>query len=766
MLGSHKQNHSVTSPCAVIRAVGLGLLMLAAAGISSADTLQPMTGVQQLAVGERHSCVVTEGGGVKCWGNNDDGQLGDGSTTSRDRPVQVVGLDSDVIAVSVGYRHSCALMHDGSARCWGKNLLNNLGDGTATERHTPVVVLNLSNAIAIASGGDHNCALIAGGTLKCWGYNGYGELGLGNGNFDNQSTATPVSSLNNVAAITAGYATTCALDNAGTVKCWGVYDRDCGLMGCGFAFTPTPQVVSALGNDVVSISAGEFFQCAVTTAGAVKCWGDNYDNVLGDLGTVDPDPFTPYPISGLGSGVTQVSAGYDHACARLDDGSLRCWGYGGFAQLGDGSSEDHATPVAVAELAGPARVVAAGKFHTCALLADSRVQCWGNNRDGQLGNAEPWQFSTPQAVSGLGSGVVAISTGDMHSCALMDTGSVRCWGSNGQGQLGDGSTTAHTTPVVVSGISNASSISLGSMHTCARTTSGGVQCWGDNAQGQIGDGSFNDRWLPTAVQGLNAPITQLSAGARHNCVLTQSGAAKCWGDNASSQLGGDGTLIANALPVDVYNFNSGGLRISAGGLHTCAVMNDQSVRCWGGNDEGQLGLDDYDTHLVPIVLADPTDAIDIDLGDVHSCAIVSTGTVLCWGGSSEGQIGSSSGEAFPVVPADTWGLDFNAISAGFEHSCAIVDDGSARCWGGNDYGQLGRGTFASSYHAMPVLGLNQPLIAISAGGRHTCALTQTGGVLCWGDNASGQLGIGRKDNTLPGFVLDDPAFFRDGFESE
>ncbi|MCB1568519.1 MAG: hypothetical protein KDI69_06885 [Xanthomonadales bacterium] len=347
----------------------------------------------------------------------------------------------------------------------------------------------------------------------------------------------------------------------------------------------------------------------------------------------------------------------------------------------------------------------------------------------------------------------------------MNTGSVRCWGSNGQGQLGDGSTTEHTTPVVVSGINDASAISLGSMHSCVRTTSGGVKCWGDNAQGQVGDGSFNDRWLPTAVQGLSAPIMQLSAGARHNCVLTQSGAAKCWGDNAASQLGGDGTVLANPLPVDVYNFNSGGLRISAGGGHTCSVMNDQSVRCWGANTDGQLGVDDYETHLIPVVLAHPTDAIDIDLGDMHSCAIVSDGTMLCWGGSSEGQIGSSSSVAFPVVPADTWGLAFNAISAGFEHSCAIVDDGSARCWGGNGYGELGRGSFTSSYHAMPVLGLNQPIVSIAAGGRHTCALTQAGGVLCWGDNASGQLGIGRKNNKLPGFVLDDPAFFRDGFES-
>lgn len=761
------------------RARGLALLALAARlpilalvvalawplAVPAAGNLPALAGVQQLAVGHLHGCVLTSAGGVQCWGGNGFGQLGDGTTSDRLVPVPVVGLASGVAAISVGYQHSCALMDDGSARCWGNNTLNQLGDGSDDNRSTPVTVSGLGHAIAIAAGGHHSCALINDGSMKCWGYNGDGALGVGDE--VNRPSATEVLDIDHASAMATGYATTCALSTLGEVSCWGVYDRACDSFGCTFGYAIRPQSVPSLGSDITAISAGEYFQCALTTGGAVKCWGDNYDKVLGDLGTVDPDPFTPHTISGLGSGAASVSAGYDHACARRDDGSLRCWGDGGFAQLGDGSTDDHATPVSVSALAGPAAAVGAGGHHSCALLADSRVQCWGSNGSGQLGNNEPWTRTTPMDVVGLGSGVTAISAGDDHTCALLTSGAVRCWGSNANGQLGVGSTINQPTPVAVTALGSGNvAISAAGAHSCAITSGGAVQCWGDNSKGQLGDGSQVDRSVPTPVSGLPGAIAHLGAGALYTCALTATGAAWCWGNNDSNQLGVVTAQTSSPQPLNLYYHGSVGRMIAAGGAHTCSISSDDRIRCWGGNGDGQLGLGDYDKRHYPTLLGQPGSASMVELGATHSCAIAGNGDALCWGNSDHGQVGISIGlSATPVVPGGTFGLDFSAISAGYRHTCAVVDDGSARCWGDNAAGQLGHGDYIDSWTAVDVTGLSAPLMAISSGRYHSCALTQAGGVQCWGGNSSGQLGIGLKNNRLPGFVLANPVIFRDGFEA-
>ena len=312
-----------------------------------------------------------------------------------------------------------------------------------------------------------------------------------------KDSSVSVSGLSGVTQISAGDDHTCALLTGGTVKCWGLnYDGD---LGNGtMAYSSTPVSVSGL-TGVTQISAGNDHTCALLAGGTVKCWGDNQSGQLGD-GT-STDSSTPVSVSGL-TGVTQISAGAgDTTCALLTGGTVKCWGFNAYGELGDGTTNQSSTPVSVSGLTGATQISAGAVDTTCALLAGGTVKCWGWNGSGQLGNGTTNQSSTPVSVSGH-TGVTQISAGAFHTCALLSGGTVKCWGDNQSGQLGDGTTTESSTPVGVSGLTGATQISTGYDHTCALLTGGTVKCWGMNFGGALGDGTTTDSSTPVVVSGL------------------------------------------------------------------------------------------------------------------------------------------------------------------------------------------------------------------------------------------------------------------------
>jgi len=348
--------------------------------------------------------------------------------------------------ISAGYYHTCALMNTGGVKCWGDNGFGELGDGTYTSRMTPVDVSGLTSGVSGISGGEvYTCALMSIGGVKCWGYNEYGQLGDG--------TTTQ---------------------------------------------RTTPVDVSGLTSGVSAISADYVHTCALMNTGGVKCWGDNEFGQLGDGTTTGSS--TPVDVSGLTSGVSAISVGGRHTCALMSTGGVKCWGWNGYGQLGDGTTTQRTTPVNVLGLSSGVSAIFAGFGHTCALMSTGGVKCWGLNNHGQLGDGTTTQRTIPIDVSGLSSGVSAISADYEYTCALMRTGGVKCWGLNDHGQLGDGTTTQRTTPVDVSGLSSGvSAISVGRGHTCALMSTGGVKCWGYNEYGQLGDGTETDRTTPVDV---------------------------------------------------------------------------------------------------------------------------------------------------------------------------------------------------------------------------------------------------------------------------
>jgi hypothetical protein len=347
-----------------------------------------------VASGNEHTCALLANGTVECWGLNNFGQLGDGTTANRSAPAAVAGL-TGVTAITAGGNQSCALLGDGTARCWGDNYWGQLGNGSwgaAGPNSMPVTVEDLAGATAISTVDRNTCAIVAGGGVDCWGVNQFGELGV-----------------------------------------------DGGVL----PFSPNPLAVSGLAG-VTAVATGNGFVCALLSGGTVDCWGMGLSGQLGD-GT-STSHYAPAAVSGL-TGVTAIATGNYHACAVVAGGAVQCWGYNDYGQLGSWAYPKSAAPAGVAGVTGATKI-AAGLFHTCVVISGGGMQCWGENYGGQLGNGSTADSHTPVAVSEL-VGATAVSAGGIDTCAVVTGGALKCWGYNVDGEVGDGTTTPRSTPVTV-----------------------------------------------------------------------------------------------------------------------------------------------------------------------------------------------------------------------------------------------------------------------------------------------------------------------------
>jgi alpha-tubulin suppressor-like RCC1 family protein len=425
--------------------------------------------VTGIAAGGRHTCAVVVRSAVArtyCWGDNEAGQLGISDTQLKNpTPQTVVGISSDITDIATGSDnwHSCAVVN-GGAQCWGDDSRFQLGDGISVDRSIALVVNGLSAGVSqVATGGSFSCAIVT-GSAKCWGYGYHGVLG--NNSETTQVSPAQVNGLTaNVARIAAsgGYISStagsfsssgghaCAVVSDG-VQCWG--ENTVGELGNpavatgSSAYSAVPVAVLGLtGATDIAVMSGT--SCAIADGG-VQCWGSRVGNFAHANGSA-----TPVGVTGLGSGVTALTAGRAHFCA-LQSGAVKCWGSNQLGELGngDGTGLYAFEPVSVVGLAG-VTAIAAGGEHSCAVM-DGRVLCWGSNSYSEMGSGFvshlcPEQFyglctSTPEAIIGLSSGVVALGAGTFHTCATIDSSSIKCWGSDFSGELGDGRILSAETP--------------------------------------------------------------------------------------------------------------------------------------------------------------------------------------------------------------------------------------------------------------------------------------------------------------------------------
>jgi alpha-tubulin suppressor-like RCC1 family protein len=663
----------------------------------------------------------------------------------------VSGLSSGVQAIDAGESHTCALTTAGAVRCWGYNYYGQLGDGTTTNRWTPIAVSDLSSGVvAIAAGDAQTCALTVAGAVKCWGANYSGQLG--DGTTINRYTPETVSGLSSgVQSIATGRQHTCALTTVGAMQCWGY--NDYGQLGDGTNTTRyTPVAVSGLSSGVVAIAAGLYHTCAVTTVGAAQCWGYNTSGQLGDgTGT---NRYTPtyallngqsFSVAAPALGVIGVS--FPVTATSSSGLPVVITATGGCSLSGNDVTLTSVTPFCTVTYsqAGDAFYLPATQFSITSVDTDgdgtANATDTDDDNDGVLDYKDAMPLDASDWLDADYDGIGNSLDNDDDNDSVLD-GSDNCPVRANPAQAdsnSNGTGDVCEQPTIASGF----------FHTCAVTTAGALQCWGSNAYGQLGDGTTTSRTTPVTVSGLSSGAVAIAAGEYHTCALTVAGAVKCWGANTSGQLG-DGTTVNRYTPVTVSGLSSGVVAVVAGRSHTCALTTAGAVWCWGKNYDGQLGDGTFTYRNTPVAVSGLSSGVAaIAAGDGHTCALTTAGAVLCWGRNVSGQLGDGTtmGRLTPVAVS---GLNSAvvAIATGSSHSCALTTTGAVRCWGYNYYGQLGDGTTMGRLTPVAVSGLSNTVEAIATGSSHNCALTTAGAVRCWGYNYYGQLGDGTTMDRL------------------
>ncbi len=711
-------------------------------------------------------CVVMTGGKVACWGKGSAYQLGNGDDSDYNRPAWVHGLGTGAttthaISVSVGHTHACALMRSGTVRCWGSNSQGQTGLGTASgaaDATSTVAGLNgtdaNSSAIAVSTGVSFSCAILTNRSVQCWGDNTSSQLG--NGTVDDSSFPVPVSGLNGAGpdsqatGIFVGSARACAITVSKRVLCWGR------------SLSSTPQAVAYFDGLTPSTTAVQMALtqngfCASLQSGQVLCWGVNNSNrgfgdgTTGNVTRADPLSSSPVRISaGVPlTSVTRISGFGANAnntnsfCALTSAGDVYCWGNNVFGQVGDlgNTASEYAKRVNLSLPVGAfVSQISVGQESACAVISDASIRCWGTNSTGELGDLRYAFEPLPKKMDflpGLGSYSFTPSTG--LSCGSVSNGTVRCWGA---GRFGNGITGYSSTPVTVPSASSVVSLSGAVGTTYALTQSGPVYQWGS---------SFSAPATAAVNSSLNA--STIHGGGTFACRRMANGSVSCWGTNSGGQLG-DGTLITNnTAPGSSTLLPSSATHLATGLGHACAVLNTDRVVCWGTNRSGSVGQTASFTNVsipmeVGTAAGPPLQGVQgLALGYAHSCALLNSGRVVCWGDAGLGQLGPD-GLTDRYVPIDIGLSGIQKIVASRNHTCALSWGGEVSCWGENKWAQLGitgsyNPTFVRTPTLVPYLGTVVDLFASTPGTFEgpTCAVNQAGDAYCWGPSLFSNTGF-------------------------
>ncbi|MGB1689082.1 MAG: putative Ig domain-containing protein, partial [Candidatus Poseidoniaceae archaeon] len=738
-------------------------LILTSMNNSELNPSYPMYENNKIATGYNHSCGIIHDNSLVCWGSDYYGQLGDGGTNT-DRPYVAtylpvdLGTDRTALAVAAGHSHTCAILDDGSLKCWGDNSHGQLGDGSTTDRTSPVQVdLGAGNtAVAISAGHSHTCAILQDGTLKCWGQDNKGQVGDGGTNSDQSSPVTI---------------------NLGS------------------------------GRTADSVSTGVHHTCAVLDDGSIKCWGLNNEGQLGDGSTTNSG--TPVSVN-LDAGKTAyaVAAGLHHTCAIVDD-HVECWGNNDHYQLKGGywgnpvyQGQDHSStePVVTAKYydnhMGKLRAISAGYNHTC-LVTDDAMNCWGNRTDSTSSyqylpcarydcwHEAPW---IDEDIGLENETHIAVSSYGNRHCTITSVGKVVC-----RGYFAEDSNLEYDYYMTGSGshspyqfwyVDNLDAVNVYQWNNTAEAgsaTSPNMVSYDDVKYKFSGGGSTTAGQMHTTSSQTMCLVHSTDIHNVASRDFRDPFYYSFYGSDIDQWNHRDGSLVCRGTG---YHFGQSELHsrstshfvsmdipeertveyISPG--NTCAILDDGSLMCWGYNYHGQVGDGSnysnsgahYKYSPVYVDLGEGRTAVAVDNNPTsHSCAILDNGAVKCWGRNDDGQLGdgSTTNSATPVSVSLPAGRTAVALASGQSHNCVILDNASVMCWGDGYGGALGNAN--SAVQTTPVyvdLGTNRIPVKISSysssgSSGTTCVVFDDGSLTCWGGQSYGQTLTLPENYTLP-----------------
>ena len=748
--------------------------------------------IEDIAAGKKHTLALDKDGYVWTWGNNEQGQLGDGGTINRIAP-QRLNFSDDIVAIAAGAYHSLALDWRGRVWVWGANWYGQLGDGSTTSKLTPQRLAKLVNIKVIAAGDEHSVALTEDGDVLAWGRNNRGQLGSGyRGAHTYQTVPAYVKNIDDVTEIAVGANHTVALDEDRRVWAWGanwfgqlgIYDqRD---VEDTIGDQSIPQRVRRI-HSVTAIAAGDHHTVAIDRFDRMWAWGSNRD---GQLGLGDGTPLNRRVLQRMPQrtkvlrNVEEVAAGGHHTVALDEDGQVWTWGSNEYGQLGGGSILTYeSTPLKIVvdfipdpivpqvEIFGEDTITipAAGeepveKTYTVIMRDERGTMLSMQEVDEIIAEDAAWiLLGAPAGVSlGLGEAEFLETTMvlTVEPGAALGPFTLRLEAPLTLLNLKTGEETE--IPVIAvkeitllppAAIKTTSAVAAGAYHTVALDRAGRVWTWGNNERGQLGDGGTENRPVPGQLNFTgNLALISIAAGNYHTVALDENGYVWTWGANEYGQLG-DGSTSDRITPVRINLANI--TAVAIGAYHTVALDRAGRVWTWGNNEHGQLGngsAGENVKNLIPrrINLA----SIEkITAGGWHTVVLDEKHRVWAWGGNWYGQLGNGS-IVSKSIPRRVNLPCIKQVVAGNEHTVALDTRGQVWTWGDNEHGQLGGGTSGlGAYRPLPAPINLTSIEEITAGSAHTAVLDRNGRLWIWGNNWYGQLGNGNsglgRHNSLP-----------------
>jgi alpha-tubulin suppressor-like RCC1 family protein len=669
------------------------------------------------------SCAIYADHTLWCWGSNASFLLSE--STQYYSPSQV-GTKTWA-ALSVGYSGLCAVGTDGTLWCYDV-----VANDIATSTFSFQKLGTDTNWASVSVGEALACGLKTDGSAWCWGADGVGQLGNGVAGSEQSGSPVGVPGMAQWTVISAGNGVACGIQSDRSLWCWGsTAEGQVGVTSTSSILGPTELLP---GQTWSTVSAGQG-GCAIKTDGELWCWGQ--EAVVSDSYEPRPVPmavgpqWTGFKWTTVASRI--VTSGF---CATGEDGSVWCFGDDDFGEMGNGVTTTETLPLTQATSSATWVTVSCSLGQTCALDDTGNIWCWGDNRDGQVGDDLPGEAPALTPVqAGTDTDWASVAPGDAeHSCALKKDGTLWCWGANGSGEIGDGTQAEETSLLWTIGGGNKASptqettdgtwshASTGQGYTCAISSSTGIPwCWGNNSAGELGTNDQNSSLVPVEVVVQGGPWTSICSGTYHSCALRSDGTLWCWG--ASD----DGALPSPSVSPQQVGTDSNWSVVACGDDDTCAVKKDGTLWCWGAANSplGELSAGELD---VPTTVGSDSDWASVVTGPELSFALKQDGTL--WGFAAST---APTEQAAVGASGTTW----LSLSTGSYGTCGVKSDGTLWC---DHTGTLplemqqvsgsGWATVASAYNQI-------------------CATTSAGTLWCWGANTDGELGDGAPWTTVP-----------------